>query len=227
MRKASGAVGVEQLRGADPVFAHDGFDARQGQLQLHRLGRGGDEQAALRGLRLHRVHRHPDVHDGRGGRVRGQIELQQLQKRFGIERRHGQAQGALVGGAVFQLEPQAQLVGGQRAGGQAGGQSVDQARQQEGQRLQQFHRVIQLDFVFETERVFERQQLALGFAAGQFAQAQAFGAEPLGDAQRRQRGQILKAADAPAVQRLLQVGRGGEQRERQRRRETWPRRRRG
>ena len=87
---------------------------------------------------------------GAGGGLRFQIQLQQLQKRLGIERGHRQPQRALVRRAVFELQPQPQFVGGQRARGQPRGQAVQQARQQERQRLQQFHRIIQLDFVFET-----------------------------------------------------------------------------
>jgi len=49
--------------------------------------------------------------------MRGQVELPQLQKRFGVERRHRQPQRALVRCPVFKLQPQPQLVGGQRARG--------------------------------------------------------------------------------------------------------------
>ena len=63
-----GAVSVEQLRRAHPAFPHERLYARQRQFQLHRLGRDGNEQAGLRGLRLHRVDAHPQVHD-RGRRA--------------------------------------------------------------------------------------------------------------------------------------------------------------
>ena len=44
---------------------------------------------------------------------------------------------------------------------------------------------------------------------------QPFGSQPLGDAQRWKRGQLMKAPDSPSRQRFVQVGRGGEQRHRQ------------
>jgi hypothetical protein len=209
-------VSVEDFGSAHASFAHDGLDARQRQLQFHRLRRHRHKQAALGSLRLHRFDGEPDMHDGRGRRMRRQIELQQLQKRFGIERRHGQPQRALMRGAGFQLQPQPQLIGGQAARGQAYRQPVDEPRQHEGQRLQQLHRILQLQLVFETERLGKRRQLALGFAARQLAQMETFRAEALGDAQRRQSGHVVETADAPALQGFLQFRRRAQQGQRQR-----------
>ena len=79
---------------------------------------------------------------------------------------------AFVRAAGFQFEAQAELIGGETAGGQTRGQSVDQSGQQKGQRLQQLHWIIQLDLVFEIERLCNRKQFAIAFAARQFAQAQ-------------------------------------------------------
>ena len=216
-----------RARGAHAIRADDRFDARDGQLQFHRLGRGRNEEAALRGLRLHRVHRHADVHDGRGGGCASRSSCSSFKNALASSEGTGSRSVRSWVERFSRSQSQAQFVGGEGAGGQAGGQSVDQAGQQERQRLEQFHGIIQLDFVFEAERIVEREQLALRFSARQFAQAQAFGAEPLGDAQRRQGGEILKAADAPAVEGFLQFGRRGEQREGQDRPGIWLRRRRG
>ncbi len=101
--------------------------------------------------------------------------------------------------AGFQFEAQAEFVGGEAAGGQACGQSVDQPGQQEGQRLQQFHGIFQFDLVFETEYLRQRKQLAIAFAARQFAQAQSLRSEPFRDAERRQRRHFLEAPDPPAL----------------------------
>ena len=130
----------------------------------------------LRGLRLHRVHPHPDVHDrapAAGSRARSSCSSfrNALVSSDGTGRRS--VRSCVPRG--FELEAEAQLVGGEAAGGQARGQSVDQARQQEGQRLQQFDGIFQFDLVFEPQRIFERQQLAVRFAARQFAQVQPFG----------------------------------------------------
>jgi hypothetical protein len=59
-------------------------------------------------------------------RMRLQIQLQQLQKRLGIERGHRQPQRALMHRPVFQLQPQPQFIGRRRASGQPGREAVDQ-----------------------------------------------------------------------------------------------------
>ena len=137
-------------------------DARQRQFQLHRLGRGRNKQPALRGLRLHRV----DIPSKRARRAPPADALPDRaaavsETPWYPAKAPAGAACARACRAVFQFEAQAEFVGGQRARGQARGQSVHQARQQEGQRLQQLHRIIQLDLVFETQRIFERKQLAL------------------------------------------------------------------
>jgi len=68
------------------------------------------------------------------------------------------------------MQPQAQLVGGQPARGQPRGEAVEQARQQEFERLQQLYRIFQLELFFKPRWLFERRQLALRFAARQLAQ---------------------------------------------------------
>jgi hypothetical protein len=202
-------VGIEQFGAAGAAFADDRLDAGQRQFQLHWLGRGEHEQAALRGLRLHGVHAQLDPFNGRRGRMRRYVEPQQFQKRFSIERRRRQPQRAFINGAGFQMQMEAQLIGGEAACGQPCGEAVEQARQQEFERLQQLHRIFQLELFFESRRLFERKQLALRFPARQLAQAQSFRPQPLRDPQRRQRGQILKAAYAPALERFLQFRRKG------------------
>ena len=97
-------MGVEQLGAARAAFADDRLNARQRQLQFHRLRRGEHEKAALRGLRLHGVHAQLDPFDGRRGRMAGQIEPQQFQKRFAVERRRRQPQRAFVSGAGFEMQ---------------------------------------------------------------------------------------------------------------------------
>src|ERR1035441_6800466 len=156
--------------------------------------------------RLPRVDAHPQVDDGAVGRMGFQIELQQFEERLGIERGDRQAQTAFVSTAGLQFETQAEFVGGQAARGQTRGLSVDQARQQEGERLQQFDGVIELDGVFKMERIGERKQLAVAFAAGEFAEAQSFPSEPFGDAERRECRHFVEAAYAPALQGFEQLG---------------------
>jgi len=169
--KRVGTVSVEQLGAARTAFADNRLDARERQLQLHGLRRGEYEKAALRGLRLHRIHAQLDPFDGRRGRMAGQVEPQQFQKRFSIERWRRQPQRAFMRGAGFQLQVQAQLISGQPARGQPRGEAVEQARQQELKRLQQFHRIFQLELFFKPRRLLERRQLALRFPARQLAQS--------------------------------------------------------
>ena len=66
------------------------------------------------------------------------------------------------------------------------------------------------------ERLCNRKQLAIAFAARQFAQAQSLRAEPFRDAERRQRRHFVEAPYAPAFQGLEQLGSGRQQRQRQR-----------
>ena len=128
----------------------------------------------------------------------------------------GEAQGALVRRARLQFQAQAEFVGGQAARGEARNEAVQQTREQEGERLQQFHGVLEFDLLFEAERLLDGHELALRLATRQFAQAQPFGTQALGNAQRRQRGQVLKPADAPALQGFPQFRRRIEQRDRER-----------
>src|SRR4051794_40268078 len=99
--------------------------------------------------------------------------------------------------AGFELEAEAQFVGGESAGSEARGEAIDEAREEKRERLQKVHGVFEFDLVVETERIFEREQLTVGFAAGQLAEMQALGSEALGDAEGRQCGEFLEAADAP------------------------------
>src|SRR5476649_2716927 len=85
---------------------------------------------------------------------------------------------------------------------------MDQPRQQKCQRLDEFQRIFQVKSILEARQFFDRRQLAFDFAARQLTQPQTFGAEPLGNTQRRQGGHIPKPADAPAVQGLVQFGEG-------------------
>jgi hypothetical protein len=89
-------------------------------------------------------------------------------------------------------------------------------RARRNERLEQVDRVVELDFVFEVERLFDREQFAIAFAAGEFAEMQSFGAETLGDPEGRERGEIVEAADAPPFECLGEVGGGREDRERER-----------
>ena len=55
------------------------------------------------------------------------------------------------------------------------------------------------------ERLLEREQFAVELSAGERTEVETFGAEPLGDAQRGERGQMVESSDAPAVERLEQA----------------------
>ena len=103
--KRVGTVGVEQFGRAHPAFPYERLYTRQRQFQFYRFGSDGNEEAGLRGLRLHRIDTHPQVHDGSDGRVGLQIELQELEKCLGIQRCNRQPQAAFVCTAGFQFEP--------------------------------------------------------------------------------------------------------------------------
>ena len=62
---------------------------------------------------------------------------------------------------VFQLQHQAQFVGGQRACGQGGSQPIDQACQDKGQWFQKLDGVLEFQLIFKTEWIFQRKKLAL------------------------------------------------------------------
>ena len=140
----------------------------------------------------------------RSRRMRAQIELHQLQKSPRIAHRHGQAQGALVLGSILQRQPQPHLVRRQPALRQPAANVAQQARQHEGERLQQLHRIVQLHLLAKLERIFQRDQRPLQLAARQRLQPHAFRTEPSGDADGRQHGQIAERAEAPAVEGLEQ-----------------------
>src|SRR5471030_748270 len=89
--KRLGAMRIEQLRRPHAALADDGLDPRQCQTQLYRFRRPRRKQPTLCRQRFDRVHAYPDMNHGCLRRVRLQVQLQQLQKRHGIERGCGKA----------------------------------------------------------------------------------------------------------------------------------------
>src|SRR5476649_833307 len=81
-----GAMRIEQLRRPHATLADEGLDPRQCQTQLYRFRRPRRKQPTLCRPRFDRVHAYPDMNHGGLRRVRLQVQLQQLQKRHGIER---------------------------------------------------------------------------------------------------------------------------------------------
>ena len=85
---------VEQLQRSHFVLADHAGDAGQGEFQFFRFGRWRQEQASLGGARAGRFSGQMNFYDGRSGRMRIEIQLQQFEKNFGIEHGKRQTKGA-------------------------------------------------------------------------------------------------------------------------------------
>ena len=104
--------------------------------------------------------------------------------------------------AGFQVQPQSHLMGGERTRLQARAKLIEQPAQDEGQRLEQRHRILQLHDFFEVERRLAGDQRAMGPAARQLLQAHSLLSQALGKLQGGQRRERLKRPHAPAVERF-------------------------
>src|SRR5438309_12012364 len=95
-----------------------------------------------------------------------------------------------------------QLIGRQGAHCQPRTDLLQQSRQQEYKRLQQRYRRFQFQAFNKLQGWLERNQITIGDAAGFSLQLQSGLSQPLAESQRRQRRQIVKAVDAPAIEYL-------------------------
>jgi hypothetical protein len=115
-----GTVRVEERGCAEVLCADQLGDAAEGELELFGLGHGREEQAVLddAGVRGGGLKRNGE--DG-GARVVGlEVELEELEERFVAGHREREAESAGVGGAVVELEMEAELVGGEAVGVELG-----------------------------------------------------------------------------------------------------------
>ena len=113
-------------------------------------------------------------------------------------------------GFVFQIQLDGHFVGRHGVRHQLFALLVQNARGQKQQRFQQADRMIQLDTVFvdifrlkDFERTVDR-------ASGQAMQVDALRAEPFGDADFGEPGQLRQCMDAPAFQRFPHPWRNGQ-----------------
>ena len=80
-------MGIQQLQRSHARFADQSGNTRQREFQFFRFGRRWQKQAALRRSWPRRFRRKMNLQDGRARRMRIQIQLQQLEEKFGIQ--HG------------------------------------------------------------------------------------------------------------------------------------------
>src|SRR5438874_6877222 len=99
--------------------------------------------------------------------------------------------------AGFQVQPQSHLMGGERTRLQARAKLIEQPAQDEGQRLEQRHRIFQIHDFFEVKRRLAGGQRTMGPAARQILQAHSFLSQALGKLQGGQRRERLKRPHAP------------------------------
>src|SRR5258708_28850655 len=92
--KAFRMVCVEQLQRSDSVLPDYGCNACQREFEFFRLRRRGEKQASLGRAWACRFGGKMNLYDGCARGMRIQIQLQQLEEKFGIEHGKGQAQGA-------------------------------------------------------------------------------------------------------------------------------------
>ena len=92
--KAFGTIGIQQLKRADFVFSDNASNTRQSKLQLFGLRRRRTEQAALGRAWARGLCGQMNFYNGCARRMRVQIQLQQLEKKFGVEHRQRKAEGA-------------------------------------------------------------------------------------------------------------------------------------
>jgi len=83
---------VRQFRRAEIFLAYNRLDARQRDFQFFRIGRDGRKKSALHRARLRRLGSDRDFAHRRRGRMRAQIQLQELQQGSGIPHGHGQTE---------------------------------------------------------------------------------------------------------------------------------------
>ncbi len=88
--------------------------------------------------------------------MRCQVELHQLQERGRVAARIGQADAAGILDAAFERQRHVNLIGGESVRGELRAEIVQQPRDQEGKRLEQFERML------EGERTFEGHGLDFG-----------------------------------------------------------------
>ena len=87
-------MGIEQLQRTDFVFSHHAGNPCQREFKFFRLGRGRQEESALRRTRLRRRGREVHFQNRRAWRMGFQIKLQKFQENFGIEHGDGEFDGA-------------------------------------------------------------------------------------------------------------------------------------
>ena len=139
---------------------------------------------------------------GRRGRMRFEIHLQKLQERLAFAHGDGEAQGADVLGAVFELQADGHFVGRHGVRKQARALIVEQARDQKQQRLKQADRMIQFDAIFIRGFRLEDFKRPMDGAASQLLQVDTVRAEAFGEAGFGQLGQLIERVDAPAFKHL-------------------------
>jgi hypothetical protein len=192
-----------RLRDAYPVIpptplslADNARNARQGQLQLFRLGKNRLKQSTLQGSRARRFGRQMNLHDGRSRRMRLQIKLQQFQKHFRVQHGRGQPQAnkraskrardwlgkcarcvgvhsrcAIVRRSVrLRVPVQSQLLHRQRALPQSRAYLLQHAVQQKCQRLQQHDGIFQFHTFGKNQLRFQHAQIARRRAPRQLLQ---------------------------------------------------------
>ena len=170
-------------------------EAGHGKFQFFRVRRQGLKESCLRRTRARGVGGQRNLQDRGCGRVRLQMQAKQLQEHFGIAHGHGQGHGFFIGlrsclfigrvaclffqarGVIFEggIEFKARMngIGGKGACIQAGAELVEQAPQDERQRLQLLDGIFQLHFLFKTEARLSENQRTHARAAGEFVQANA------------------------------------------------------
>src|SRR5205807_7907021 len=114
--------------------------------------------------------------------MRFEIELQQLQNRSAVARGQGQTERANVHGFVLQFQADGDFVGGERLRFETGAQVVENARDQEQQRIEQLNGVLQLDAVLIRNIRLVYAKRPFSGAARQVLQMDALRAQSLGNA---------------------------------------------
>ena len=86
---------VQQLRRSGAAFAYNSIDPCQREFEFLRLRRTRNEKSILRWTRPGRLNPQLNFYNRSARRMRFQVELQQLEKNFGIEQWHWQVDAPL------------------------------------------------------------------------------------------------------------------------------------
>jgi hypothetical protein len=202
-----GVVSVQKLGDADVVFADDAADAGERQFQFVRCGCDWEKDTGLHCARVHRFEHESESDGWSRRRMRFEIHLQKLQKRFAFAHGDGEADGADVFGAgmlgtVFELQADGHFVRRHGVGKELGALIVEHACDQKQQRFEQADRMIELDTVCIRGFRLEYFERPVDGVASQPMQVDAGGSEALGQAGFGQLSQLLKSVDAPGFEDL-------------------------